>query len=100
MNTDENGPGTLPVGQANPIIQFYKVIVVAYHDRPQPGAVQFVANAFSRVERQVLFPQKDRRPSSANPPLILSAVTGVNHHCRKMPDAGRRVGARRLSATA
>jgi hypothetical protein len=98
VNTHQHSAWTLPVSKTNAVIQFNEVIVVARHHSPQTSPVQFIADPFSRIERHVLLSQKDRSPSPTYAPVILSSVPGVDHHCRKTPNACRRVRAWRLSA--
>jgi hypothetical protein len=74
------------------------MIVPAHHHCLQTGTAQFIANALRRIERQVLFPQKNRRPSSADAAAILSTVTRIDDDGRKMAGPSRHT--RRLRASA
>jgi hypothetical protein len=84
MNTYEHSAGSLAVGEAYSIVQFYEVIVLANHNSAQAGATQFVANSPCGVKSEILFPEENWGASTAHSAAILPAVTRVNHDCGKM----------------
>ena len=89
MNADEHCAGSLAVGDANPIVQFYEMIVVTSHHSVQASPAQFVANSPGRVKSEILFPKENWGPPTAHSAAILPTVTGVNDDRGKMSAARR-----------
>ena len=80
MNADQNRVWSLPIRKSYPVIELYKTVIVADHQRAHASALQLRPNFLSRAKRYIFFSNKADAASSTEPSVVFAAVTSIDNY--------------------
>ncbi len=84
MNADQNRVWSLAIRKSYPVIELYKTVIVADHQRAHASVLQLRANSLSRAKRYIFFSNKADAASSTEPSVVFAAVTGIDNYCAEV----------------